>query len=299
MNQPSPPPERHAPAAPAPSPALVGLSDLLADWQQEAIAAHEAFTSKQKRGPVSGFDRVDLELGGCFPPGVHIIHAQPGAGKSAFALQSAGQCGCPALFVSCEMSARELFRRTTARVTSTFLGRLKSGELRPDESLALARRAAADCKQLTLADASLSPASPSWLRRVAEGVRGEAKHLLVVVDSLHSWVEGLAWDVSEYEALNSGLAALRALSSQLECPVLCIAERNRVGMKGGLSAGAGTRKLEYSGESVLELQRDADIAPDAFGEVPVTLKFCKNRNGAAGKKIDLKFHGALQRFREV
>ena len=88
--------------------------------------------------------------------------------------------------------------------------------------------------------------------------------------------------------------------AELTCPILAVAERNRASMQsGGISAGAGSRKLEYTPESVWDLQRDPDAAPDAQGEVPVTLRLVKNRNGAAGRKIPLRFHGGLQRFREA
>jgi replicative DNA helicase len=68
--------------------------------------------------------------------------------------------------------------------------------------------------------------------------------------------------------------------------------------KGGLNAGAGTRKLEYGASTVIDLTRDEEAREDAAGEVPVTLRLAKNRNGAAGKAIPVKFHGARQRFRE-
>ena len=67
---------------------------------------------------------------------------------------------------------------------------------------------------------------------------------------------------------------------------------------GGLSAGAGTRKIEYGAETVLDMERDADKREDAAGEVEISVKFAKNRHGAAGKKVKLYFHGALQKFRE-
>jgi replicative DNA helicase len=68
---------------------------------------------------------------------------------------------------------------------------------------------------------------------------------------------------------------------------------------GGLSAGAGTRKLEYAAETVIELQREADAKENAYREIPITLKIAKNRHGAPGPKVELLFNGALQQFREA
>jgi len=288
------------PAAAVPGPRLVKLAGLLEDWQADAEAAHQAKTTGKPRGPVTGLSRLDRELGGCLHPGVNIVHGTPGVGKTAFCLQVAASCGCPALFVTCEMSPLELFRRVTARVTGTYLGRLKSGELTPAESLALARRGVQAAPLLAFADATQAFAAPAWIREVALAVRGDSPHLLLVVDSIHSWAEAAPGGLTEYDALNAGLAALRALSHELACPVLAVAERNRASMAtGGLSAGAGTRKIEYGAEAVIDLSRPEDTKPDAKGEVPVTAKLAKNRHGAVGGVVKLRWHGALQRFEEV
>lgn len=284
----------------AKGPQLCRLSDLLAAWQDDAEAAFDARVNRTPRGPMSGFAGLDRELGGAFAPGLHMVHGQPGAGKTAFALQIAASCGCPSLYLSCEMSALELLRRHTARVTGTYLGRLKSGELPPADSLALAKRACGAAPLLALADGTQTYAPVIWLRDAALAAKAEAKHLLIVVDSVHSWAEGAPIDASEYDTLNAALLSLRQLAHQLNCPILAVAERNRDNMKGGgLSAGAGTRKIEYGAETVLDLTREMEKREDFAGEVEVRMKFAKNRHGAAGKGIDFKFHGALQRFSEA
>lgn len=283
-----------------PLPSLSRLGDLFSEWEADAAARHEAYRTGTPPGPVTGLAKIDRELGGALPPGLHIVHARPGAGKTAFCLQAAAECGCPAVVASFEMGRLELSRRITARVTGTYLGRLKSGELTPTASLALFQRAAAACPDLWLLDATRAYLSATALKERAEAARGDSKHLLLVVDSLHSWADGGQGEASEYDTLNAHLAKLRALANGLNCAVLAVAERNRLAMKdGGLSAGAGTRKLEYGAESVWDLKRDPEEKEDAEGEVPVTLIFAKNRNGAAGKPVELRFCGRLQRFREV
>lgn len=289
------------PASPD-TPRLLRLADLLADFDRDALELNDARRTGAPRGPLSGLPHVDAELGGAFGSGLHIIHAQPGAGKTAFCWQAAATCDCPALFVTCEMGPLELLKRLAARVTNTYLGRLKSGELPPEEAGRLVRRAVAEVPDLVLLDATRAPAPPSQILEAAEATRGNARHLLLIVDSIHSWAEAMTPDggATEYDGLNAALAALRAIAHKLACPVLAVAERNRATMaKGGLNAGAGSRKLEYGAETVLDLKRDLDTRPDGNGEVPVTLAFSKNRNGAAGREVELLFHGALQRFREA
>jgi replicative DNA helicase len=116
------------------------------------------------------------------------------------------------------------------------------------------------------------------------------------VDSLHSWSEGAALGITEYDVLNEAIAQLRRLGTTLSCSVLAIAERNRINMKaGGLSAGAGTRKIEYGAEAVIDLSCEEAARFDVSGEKPVELKIVKNRHGIC-TRVPLRFHGALQRF---
>jgi replicative DNA helicase len=283
-----------------PTPRLARLGDLLGEWEADATAAHQARLTGMPRGPVTGLAGLDLELGGVLEPGVHVVHAGPGVGKTALCLQVAVSCGCPSLYVTCEMKPLELLRRITARLTGTFLGRLKSGELDPAACLRLARQAVAAAPRVVLADATQAFASAAWIRDAAEVTRGDQEHLLIVVDSVHSWAEAFPGDVAEYDRLNLAIGALRSLAGGLGCPVLAIAERNRASMaSGGMNASAGSRRFEYSGASVWDLATDKDAHPDATGAIPVTLTLAKNRNGAAGRRLYLTFHGALQRFAEV
>lgn len=282
------------------TPTLARLSDLLDEFAADAAAAHEARVLGTPRGPVTGLPKLDRTLGDALAAGMHVVNGNPGSGKTALALQIAGTCGCPALYLSAEMSRLELFKRVIARTTGVYLGRLKSGELAPTAALQLARRAAAAVPHLTIADATRAFASVAWLHEAAQVVKGESRHLLVVVDSAHSWSGAMPGDLDEYSRLAVALSSLRTLARTFDAAVLVVAERNRASMpKGGISASAGHRSFEYGAESMLELTRDMDTQPDALGEVPVVVKTVKNRNGVAGAEVPLRFHGALQKFTEA
>lgn len=284
--------------AASPLPRLCRLSDLLTEWAQDAQAAETAQVTNTPRGPRTGLPSLDRALGGFLAPGLHIVTGSPGAGKTAFALQVAATCGYPALYVTTEMGALALFRRVTARVTGTFLGRFTDGSLATSTSLGLAHRAAAAAGDLAIADSTTAAADAGWLEMAATGVRGSASGLLLVVDSAHSWAARCLPATPEYERLNVAISALTSLAQKLGAPLLVLAERNRSSMSGGgLNAAAGSRAFEYSGDSVLSLDRK-DLQPDLNDEVPVEIKLDKNRNGAAGTCVKLKFSGRLQQFRE-
>ncbi len=287
-------------ATPEPQARLIRLSDALGDLRRDADAAHEARTTGKPRGALSGLATLNHELAGAFSPGVHFIHGNAGTGKTAFALQAAAKCQCPALFVTCEMAPAELLRRLTASATGTYLNRLKSGEMSGADAESLAQRAIEAAPDLAFVDATTAPAPLAFLHDAAQIVKGDARHFLLVVDSLHSWSGGLSSGLTEYEALNAAVSDLQRLAHRLACAVLVVSERNRASMiNGGINSGAGTRKIEYGAETVLELDKNADEQEDGAGEVSVTLRVAKNRHGATGRKIGLMFHGAKQSFREM
>lgn len=287
---------------PKPQARLIRLADTLGDLRRAADAAHEARVTGKPPGAISGLPSLDRELSGSFVPGVHFVHGNAGAGKTAFALQAAADCQSPALFVTCEMAPAELLRRHTARATKTYLNRLKSGEMIGADAERLAIQAIEAAPGLAFVDATTAPAPWAFLYDTGQIVKGDAKHLLIVIDSLHSWAQGLSSGLPEYEALNAAVGDLQRLAHRLQCAVLVVSERNRDSMKSGgdsINSGAGTRKIEYGAETIISLERAMSAKEDGAGEVEVGLKLAKNRHGAAGRMISMKFHGALQRFSEA
>lgn len=284
----------------AAAPRLVKFSSLIDDVVQEASEAHEARLGGAPRHPVTGFSRLDERIGGSLPrAGTVVVLGNTGAGKTAFALQVAAQCAFPSLYVSTEMAPTELFRRQMARLSGTFLGRFKSGELSPAEVKAIAHKTAAALPDLCFIDATRAPANARFILDCAAIAQGDAAHLLVVIDSLHTWTRSNAGGAPEYEALGAALSSVQTLSHTLGAPILLICEQSRSAMDGGgVNSGAGNRFIEYGAELVMELQA-AKETDATTGKTPVTLRLAKNRHGAAGAAVKFAFHGALQRFEEV
>lgn len=288
------------------APRLYRLGDLLNAFDSFADKLERARQSGRPLGPVTGIEAIDRELCGYLQQGLHILKGNTGAGKSAFAWQVAAHCSYPALYVSCEMSAIEILRRHIASATNTNLSRLKdAGHANPLDAgtmKALARQAIAQAPSLLLVDATQAWADPAYIAEQAELLQAdcEAEGVLVVIDSLHSWARGIQGE--EYARLELAIDALLHVAARVAVPVLAIAEQtkeaNRQGAAAGALASAGHRAIGYGAESVLSLNA-ADEMPDAYGERPVTLKLDKNRNGAAGQEVKLKFHGGYMRFTEA
>jgi len=280
-----------------PEPRLLSMSQLMDELLQDAAAAHEAHRTGAPRGPLIPFPKLASIMGEWWWNGVHVIHGTPGVGKTALGLQLAATASCPALYVSAEMAPLELARRILARVSKQYLGRFR-GELSPDQMAAYALAIREKLPFPAILDATQAYASPGTIRDMAMAVRGDRPHMLIVIDSLHSWAEGAGVDANEYDALNAGIRALRQLAAELQCAVIVISERNRTSMAaGGLSAGAGTRKIEYGAESVIDLSEEDEENRSNGDETDIVLRVVKNRNGVRGT-VKMVFNGALQSYRE-
>jgi hypothetical protein len=287
--------------APQPGPRLYALSSLIDTATADAQARYDSQRNGTPLGALTPIPELTKALGGALSVGVHILHGSPGSGKTAFALQTASKCQCPALFVTCEMEPIELLRRIASRVTGTYLGRFKSGEMHPNMAREHFEAAARSAPMLAILDATTTALPPSLLLELAAAHKAkypDNPHYLIALDSVHSWVSGFnAGTAEEYDALNIGLDAIRMTAQKLDAAALCIAERNRGTMRtGGQSASAGTRRFEYGAESVIELDRDLDNKADAHGNGDIKLKVSKNRHGET-LSFDLKWHGACQEFK--
>ena len=296
------------------TPRGVRLSDLLDRLDAEARRCYEAHAKGSPLGARTGLDVLDTAIGGYLRPGIHVLQGPAGVGKSALAQQIASTAGVPALLVSMELSPLELLLRHTARATGTPLSELKGSPspMEPGTLLELATNAANNAPMLSLLDARMAWPPISSIEQAAIAARGEDPHVLVVIDSLHSWADGSPGGAGEYERLNEALRLCLGLAASLSAPVLVVAElsraatfaadqsRTKARIGGNLSASAGTRKFEYAAETVFDLSREKRKT-DSRGslgretqELICTIE--KNRHGVRGAALRLIWDPSLMRI---
>lgn len=292
-------------------PRLTLLSDLVAEFVADTVAAQKALETGKPRGPITGLLAVDQLLGTYLAPGLHVLQGAPGCGKTAFALQIASDCFYPCLYVSAEMPLLELFRRLIARQTRTFLGKLKTGELGAKEAQRLALSTIENLPHLALMDCTRGYADVEAICTAAEGL-GEAMNapqVLIVIDSLTVWARAAVRNstdlmgIGEYEIINQGVLGCTNIANYLKSPVVALSHRNRQGNRseGGLHAAKGSGSIEYEAESVLDLEHlDRDQrTPDSKGDVKIKITAFKNRNGIPNISVPLLFNGRTQSFSEA
>jgi len=288
----------HLPSAP-----LLKLRDLIAEGYEEAARRHDALKNGTPLGPqVALSSKLSREMGGHVPLGVSVIHGAPGSAKTCLANQLAAQAGCPALVVTCEMRPLVLLHRHAARVTKTYLSKFGSGELAPDVWKHLVQRTVETMPFLSLLDGTRGPVSLNRIRECAEVAKeeSESEHILIVIDSMHSWVRGSGvTGATEYDATNAALQSMQRLTADLNGSTVIIAEQNRSSMgTDKQEASAGTRVFEYCAELVIALTKAPNSKPDLNGEIKITATLAKNRHGDSGKPIDLLFSGGFMTFRD-
>lgn len=295
-----------------PLPRVYSFADLTDEGLDDATRRHDAHLAGRPLGPVlPGFPELEKALGGYLERGLHILTGAPGSSKTALANAIAADAGCPAMIATFEMSPLTLQWRAAARITKTFYGKFRRGDVSPGEWLSIMRRTAAaqpmvrifdGTKTLKRSDGTPVPYTIRAIAEAARVVKGEHEHVLIVIDSLHSFVRksGMLEGRSQYhEVLEVGLSALNELAHELNAAILVLAEQNRATMGSELQqSSAGSRAFEYVGELVLTLQSKGK-SDEKTGEKRIVARLAKNRWGTEGHAVMLGFTGKFMSFREL
>ena len=274
----------------------------------------------------TGIGGLDALLGGGMRPGLHTLGGEPGAGKSALALNlavSAALVGKRVLYASLEMRRAECVARLCSMLST-------SGAREPFrwcdwERLGMAARArrdeavrAGDAKGFVADLMSSDPAGSalSLLMRSCPGLavadgrelrdldgllkaagRGcDAGLSLLIVDYMQLIdVHGAA---SEYERVSSVCRALAAFGVDHGVPVLALTSLNRDALRGGEPSkhgGRGSGNSEYDATSMWVLTKDGGEGGPVGGPRPIRLHVVKARSGAEAvgeSALPLTFDGA-------
>ena len=260
----------------------------------------------------SGLAELDELLGGGIFPGLYVLGAPSSLGKTTLLLQMADEMaasGRDVLFFSLEMSRWELLAkslcRTAAPQTALCARQLLRGEI-PSSQLkrlleAYNRRSgerifiSAEQEALTLENLR-----EKALRHRAQ--RGRAP--VVVVDYLQILAPSDARG-SDKQNVDRAVVALKALSRELEIPVLVASSFNRdayakeVSMEAFKESGA----VEYAADVLLALQmsaageKDFDLNREKMADPRrVDVVLLKNRSGVPYGKVPLLYYSAENRF---
>jgi replicative DNA helicase len=268
----------------------------------EKRLAQRRATGKPVMGTPSGLAKLDQMLNG-WVPGLHVLAAGPGVGKTTLCLQFAWHAaaeGWPVLYVTYENAARNILLKMLCARAGLSPADVERGFADMEKLEAAEREHAGVLERIHVieGDGRLRLSAVEAAMRALAGGKAPG---LIVFDYLQRAAHGLG-----YEQLRQNVSLLtgelRELSTRLDCPLIAISSQNRAqgdygnGGSGALDSLKESGDLEYGADTVslLYTPKDAGAAPPAR---EIELKVAKNRFGATGA-VRLIFRPDTGVFRE-
>ncbi|MBN8283752.1 replicative DNA helicase [Zoogloea sp.] len=250
-------------------------------------------------GLSTGFGGFDGMTGGLEPGQLVIVAARPSVGKTVVGCNIAAHVatgGSPVLFVTLEMTRREIAARILAARSGVTVQAMRAGTSERNDWDRMNTAVASSASWKLFID-DTPAVSVAYVRAKARSIQRTHGLGLVVIDYL-----GLMRGTGDNRAQEVGSISrgLKALAKQLQVPVVALAQLNRAS-EGRLDRKPTLADLRDSGE----IEQDADIvamlhresmhreAPEWEGLAQLLIR--KNRNGPTGECL-LALDGPRMRF---
>jgi len=281
---------------------VIALPDLLPDVIADVRARRQAVKEQGAAavGLPTGITKLDKLLGG-LQPGLHLLAAEPGQGKTTFTLQVAANvtlAGYPVLFVSFEEALPRLTLKVICAQAGLEAKKFADGYGDAAELERAAREYGPKLAALYLIEGTARLTVPQLKAKTLQAMaKRKAEKCLVIVDYLQRWAAGRR-DFTDFRHTVSGLVSeLRELALRLDSPVIVVSSQNRPGQgTANLTSLKESGDLEYSADTAMflvEAQKRTATPPARA----VDLVLEKNRYGDKGK-VELIFKPDIGTFRE-
>lgn len=264
-------------------------------------------------GVPSGYLGLDRLTNGWRNSELIIVAARPSMGKTAFALQLARNASLdfdfPVLIFSLEMSKVQLTERLIASESNIFMDDLLKRKLNDYDKERLEKAS----EKLLLQNKIFIDDTPalSIIDCRAKARRMKQIHgiKLILIDYLQLMKGTTNKNSIREQEVSSISQALKALSKELDVPVIALSQLNRSvesqpgnGKRPNLSHLRESGAIEQDADQVLFLYRPEyyGITVDEAGNSIQGLTeiiFAKNRNGVCDT-VKLEFNGAFMKFRD-
>jgi len=260
------------------------------------------------KGMPFGYFQIEKFLDGLQGSKLYLVGARPGVGKTGFAGQLAVDLvsqGVGCMFFSCEMSKTQLQQRLLAthcgvNPTTSLQGALVKRDL---EAI---RKGLKAMKSWPLWIDDTDRINVELLRSRARRAVSKDGVKCIIVDYIQL-VRGVEPKsrMSKREEVGEVSGALKALSKELDVPVIALAQLKRTG-NAYASASATTELPKPNLESLKEsgdLEQDADAVillhrDQAKSASEASAIIAKNRSGGTGE-VNLEFFNDTTSFKEV
>lgn len=288
--------------------AAIPATAILNDTLSLIERAHEAYKGHGLAGIPTGFKYFDRIMGG-LQTGLHIVAAEPGAGKTAFALNAArhaSRLGFPVVYASFDETPERLLLKTVTAQEDLCASDFSNGEHTPQEfAQAAANYGHDNLKRLSFVAADSMMSARELAQQLEDHIlQTEQDRGLLVVDYLQPWAAALAAkNGTDYRmAIGQAAQRLRELANKLNIPVLMISAQNRSGQ--GTDRMTSLREssdLEYGADSISLLTNviDEDKKYVGGGWYARNLHIAKNRFGEKDTSVRVRLNGKTQKLEEI
>ncbi len=286
------------------------------DLIQEAIQKIEDI-SKQSglSGIPSGFTKIDQVTSGWQPSDLVILAARPGMGKTAFVLSMARNIAVehnkPVAVFSLEMSSVQLITRLISSETQLNSGKLRKGELSPDEWQQLLTKV----KNLEKAPLFIddTPALSVFdLRAKCRRLVAQHNVSIIIIDYLQLMTVGgqSKGNGNREQEISTISRSLKSIAKELKVPVIALSQLSRaVETRGGdkrpmLSDLRESGAIEQDADIVSFIYRPEYYEFDVWQEDNTPCQgqgefiIAKHRNGSLDN-VRLKFEGQFAKFSDL
>ena len=239
----------------------------------------------------SGYPEIDRITNGWQKQTLTIIAARPGMGKTAFGLIAARNAaidfGVPTAFFSLEMSSSQLVQRLFAAESGVSFKSIQSGKCQTEFEIIY--KAAGKLSNTSIFIDETASISIFDLRSKARQLKMKHDIGLVVVDYLQLMQGEKNRRQTREQEVTSISHGLKALSKELNIPVIALAQLNRANESRGdkrpfLSDLRESGSIEQDADIVAFLHRPSYYKETYNGEpIPeniLELSIAKHRNGA-------------------
>lgn len=246
----------------------------------------------KSNGIPTGYNEIDKRTQILFNGDITLLAAMPGDGKTSMALEIADANiinGDPVLFVTLEMSPKDLLRRAAAQRTSVPSNTIRNGAT--ENERAVVERALED---MAVKWRIVEPEKRdiNSLCHVIKYEYSRLKYEAVIIDHLIE-IETSNPMVKDYIATKNNIKQLRSLAKELKTPILLLTQMNKPENRNKIPRPTLSR-IRNAGEAeaavVVFIYRENQDDPKA------EIIIAKNRHDAPGIFNNAKFYGAYQRF---
>ena len=288
------------------------------------IEKNEEKTNKYCIGIPTGYESLDRYTQGWQKGNFIILAARPSVGKTALAINlifnAANLTNRPVAFFSLEMDAESICRRlisSVAGINSTFLS---SGNLQPDDWLAL-DVASTKLKKTQIFIDDTASIRLNDIRTKSKKLKASHPDLAAIFIDYLGLITTNAklGEVSRANEVGEISRSIKALARELDLPIICLSQLSRANEKSArqpiLSDLRDSGSIEQDADQVLFIHRDDYKKPEKQQEEaknnenadsdgaydvskPTKIIIAKNRNGKTGT-IELQFLMNIGKFIEV